>query len=167
MGITGGSYGGYASAWGATYYSDRFAASVMAVGLSDLVSKIGTTDIPNEMLSVHWLENPWDNWQYFLERSPVYYAGQSHTPTLILHGKSDTRVNPGQSRELYRHLKLRGHAPVRLVLYEGEGHGNRRAASRLDFCLRQMRWLEHYLKGPGGDPPPYDIEYPEGGLQSN
>ena len=27
VGITGGSYGGYASAWGATYYSERFAAA--------------------------------------------------------------------------------------------------------------------------------------------
>jgi dipeptidyl aminopeptidase/acylaminoacyl peptidase len=32
VGITGGSYGGYASAWGATYYSERFAAAVMNVG---------------------------------------------------------------------------------------------------------------------------------------
>ncbi len=90
---------------------------------------------------------PWDNWQFFLERSPVYYAGQSKTPLLILHGKDDPRVNVGQSRELYRHLKLRGQAPVRLVLYPGEGHGNRRAASRLDYTLRSVRWMEHYLKG--------------------
>ena len=39
------------------------------------------------------------------------------------------------------------------------GHGNRRAASRLDYSLRLVRWMEHYLKGPGGDPPPYEIEY--------
>ena len=41
VGITGGSYGGYASAWGSTYYSDRYAASVMFVGISDNVSKVG------------------------------------------------------------------------------------------------------------------------------
>jgi hypothetical protein len=23
-----------------------------------------------------------------------------------------------------------------------------------------IRWMEHYLKGPGGDPPPAGIEYP-------
>jgi hypothetical protein len=22
-----------------------------------------------------------------------------------------------------------------------------------------MRWFDHYLKGPGGDPPPPDLEY--------
>jgi hypothetical protein len=51
--------------------------------------------------------------------------------------------------------------PVRLVLYPGEGHGNRRAASRYDYNLRLMQWMEHYLKGPGGAPPPYQPEYPK------
>jgi dipeptidyl aminopeptidase/acylaminoacyl peptidase len=78
---------------------------------------------------------------------------------LILHGKDDPRVNPGQSREMYRHLKLRSEAPVRLVLYPGEGHGNRKAASRLDYSLRLLEWMEHYLLGPGGTPPPYAIDH--------
>ena len=52
-GITGGSYGGYASAWGATRYSEEYAASVMFVGISNNISKFGTTDIPNEMYLVH------------------------------------------------------------------------------------------------------------------
>jgi len=45
------------------------------------------------------------------------------------------------------------------VLYPGEGHGNRRAASRYDYSLRLMRWMDHYLKGSGGEPPPYELEY--------
>jgi dipeptidyl aminopeptidase/acylaminoacyl peptidase len=159
VGITGGSYGGYASAWGATYYSDRFAASVMFVGISDKTSKVGTTDIANEEFLVHARKRPWDNWQFFLERSPIFHAGTSRTPTLILHGTADPRVHPTQSLELYRYLKLHGKAPVRLVWYPGEGHGNRRAASRLDFSLRLMQWMSHYLQGPGGAPPPYEIDY--------
>ncbi|HET9264518.1 MAG TPA: S9 family peptidase [Vicinamibacterales bacterium] len=159
VGITGGSYGGYASAWGATYYSERFAASVMFVGISDKTSKVGTTDIANEEYLVHARKRPWDNWQFFLERSPIYHAGKSRTPTLILHGTADPRVHPTQSLELYRYLKLHGKAPVRLVWYPGEGHGNRRAASRLDFNLRLMRWMSHYLQGPGGAMPPHEIDY--------
>jgi dipeptidyl aminopeptidase/acylaminoacyl peptidase len=158
VGVTGGSYGGYATAWMSTYYSDRFAAGVMFVGISNKISKVGTTDIPNEEYLVHARKRPWDDWQFFLERSPVYYAERGRTPLLIMHGEEDPRVDPGQSRELYRHLKLRGSAPVRLVLYPGEGHGNRNSAARLDYSLRSMRWLEHYLVGPGGDPPPYPIE---------
>jgi dipeptidyl aminopeptidase/acylaminoacyl peptidase len=58
-------------------------------------------------------------------------------------------------------MKLRGKAPVRLVLYPGEGHGNRNAGHRLDYNLRMMQWMEHYLKGPGGEPPNYEINYEE------
>ena len=64
-----------------------------------------------------------------------------------------------QSLELYRLLKLRGKAPVRLVLYPNEGHGNRRAAARYYYNLRMLRWMQHYLQGPGGDPPPYAPDY--------
>ncbi|MGE3808971.1 MAG: prolyl oligopeptidase family serine peptidase [Gemmataceae bacterium] len=159
VGITGGSYGGYASAWGATYYSDRFAASVMFVGLSDLISMTGTSDIPHEMFLVHnrrWL---WQDYDYFQKRSPIYHLKKAKTPLLILHGKADPRVNPGQSLELYRQLKVMGKVPVRLVWYPGEGHGNRRAASRYDYNLRLLQWMEHYLKGPGGKPPAYEIDY--------
>jgi dipeptidyl aminopeptidase/acylaminoacyl peptidase len=157
--VTGASYGGYATAWLATRYSDRFAAGVMFVGISDKVSKVGTTDIPDEEYYVHYLHRPWENWTQLLERSPIYYAAQCKTPLLILHGKDDPRVNPGQSRELYRHLKLHGGAPVRLVLYPGEGHGNRRSATRYDYNLRSLQWIEHYLTGPGGEMPPFELDY--------
>ena len=159
VGITGGSYGGYASAWGATYYSDRFAASVMFVGISDNTSKLGTSDIPNELYLVHHRKWVWEDWEHFLQRSPIYHVDKAGTPLLILHGTEDTRVNPGQSLELYRHFKLRSDTPVRLVLYPGEGHGNRRAASRFDYSLRLMRWMDHYLQGPGGPPPSYQLTY--------
>ncbi len=160
VGITGGSYGGYASAWGATYYSERFAASVMFVGISDKISKVGTSDIPNELFLVHDRHWPWESWQLMLERSPIYHAKKSRTPLLIMHGEEDTRVHPGQSMELHRVLKTLGKTPVRLVFYPGEGHGNRRSASRLDYNLRMMRWMTQYLQGEGGEPPPTEIDYP-------
>lgn len=159
VGITGGSYGGYATAWGATYYSERFAAAVMNVGLADKIGMFGTTDIARELYLVHYQTWPWENWTLYTEASPIYYAQQSRTPTLILHGDADPRVDPTQSRTMYRYLKLAGKAPVRLVLYPGEGHGNQRAASRWDYSLRLMRWMEHYLIGAGGEPPAFEIDY--------
>jgi dipeptidyl aminopeptidase/acylaminoacyl peptidase len=161
VGITGGSYGGYATAWCTTYYSEKFAAGVMFVGISNKISKVGTTDIANEEYYVHALHRPWEAWQMFLERSPIYHAGKSKTPVLIAGGLADPRVHPQQSMEMYRHLKLRSAAPVRLVRYPGEPHGNRRAASRYDYHLRMLQWFDHYLKGSGGPPPPMEIEYPE------
>ena len=159
VGVTGGSYGGYASAWCSTFYSDRFAASAMFVGISDNVSKVGTTDIPDEMFLVHHMKRLWDDWDYFLERSPIRYVERNKTATLILHGKNDPRVHPSQSLELHRHLKTLGQAPVRLVLYEGEGHGNRKAAARLDYNLRMLRWMEHFLIDQSKEAPDYAIDY--------
>lgn len=165
VGITGGSYGGYATAWCSTALTEHFAAGVMFVGISDLVSKFGTTDIPDEMTAVHARRYPWDDWGWFLERSPIRHAEQSRTPLLIMHGKADPRVHPSQSLELYRYLKERGQAPVRLVWYPGEGHGNRNAASRLDYSRRAMRWFVHYLQGARGEPPPYQLEYEDYGAE--
>jgi dipeptidyl aminopeptidase/acylaminoacyl peptidase len=146
VGIGGGSYGGYFSAWAATRYTDRFAASVVFVGISNQISKRNTTDIPYEDYYVHWGFWTHENEQLVWERSPVRYAYQSKTPTLILHGKEDPRVHPSQSLELYRALKLHGKAPVRLVFYPGQGHGNSKNTSRYDFLVRTLEWFDYYLK---------------------
>ncbi|MCB2087446.1 MAG: S9 family peptidase [Sphingomonadaceae bacterium] len=145
-GITGGSYGGYASGWGATALSEEYAAAVMFVGISNQISKFGTTDIPWEMHNVHSRHWPWEKWMEMLEVSPIYHVDKAETPLLIMHGDSDTRVSPTQSYELYRNIKVRKpDTPVRLVLYPGEGHGNSKAAARYDYNLRMMEWFDTYL----------------------
>ncbi len=159
VGVTGGSYGGYATAWCATKLTEHFAAGVMFVGISNKVSKAGTSDIPMEMYLVHDRSWPWEKFDFLFDRSPIKYVAQAKTPLLIMHGEKDPRVHPGQALELHRMLKLQK-KPVRLIFYRGEGHGNRRAATRYDYNLRMLRWFEHYLKGDGGNPPPTRIDYP-------
>lgn len=154
VGVTGGSYGGYATAWSSTYLSEEFAAGVMFIGISNQISKFGTTDIPWEMHNVHARAWPWDNWQHMLEVSPVYYADRADTPLLIMHGEEDTRVSPTQSMELYRNIKVRRpDTPLRLVYYPGEGHGNAMAAARYDYNLRMMEWFDTYLMTGDRDAP--------------
>ncbi len=155
VGITGGSYGGYATAWAATRYSDRFAAGVMFVGISEIASKAGTTDIPVEDEQVHFLDAAHERFDLARERSPLFHVARSRTPLLIAHGDRDPRVHPSQSLMLYRYLRRLARAPVRLVWYPGEGHGNRRAASQLDFSIRLVEWFEHFLARPvpAGMPP--------------
>ena len=158
VGITGGSYGGYASAWAATKLTEHFATSVMFVGVTNQLSKFGTTDISNEMHLVHARSYPWDKWQWYLERSPIYWAGQSKTPLLIMHGKDDPRVHPAQSMELYRYMKVQG-KDVRLIYYPGEGHGNKRMAAKYDYSLRLMRWMDNYLLNGKTEMPDYKIDH--------
>jgi dipeptidyl aminopeptidase/acylaminoacyl peptidase len=160
VGLGGGSYGGYAAAWFSSYYTDLVKAVVMFVGISDLISKRGTTDIPYEELYVHSQKKLEEMWELSLKRSPIYYAHQSKTATLILGGTSDTRVHPSQSLEFYRRLKMNDHAAVRLVRYPGERHGNRKMPGRWDVALRTLQWYDWYLKDGkpvDGEMPPLDI----------
>jgi len=161
IGVTGGSYGGYASAWMSTFYSDRFAAAVMFVGISNNISKWGTSDIPEELYLVHSRKRIYDSWQWQLERSPIYYVDRSQTPILIMHGADDPRVHPAQSMELYRHLKVRKpDLPVRLIYYPGEGHGNQRSGSKYDYNLRMLQWFDTYLMTGDASAPKPGLDLP-------
>ena len=89
----------------------------------------------------------------------MYYAGQVETPLLIMHGDADPRVHPAQSMEMYRHVKVRTDTPVRLVYYPGEGHGNAKTAARLDYAMRLVRWMDHFLVEGEDELPPYEIDH--------
>jgi dipeptidyl aminopeptidase/acylaminoacyl peptidase len=160
VGMGGGSYGGYFSAWAATRHTERFAAAVVFVGVTNQVSKRKTTDIPWEDYYVHWGFWTHEEFDKVWGASPMKYAHQSRTPTLILHGDKDPRIPVSQGMELHRALKLHSRAPVRFVLYPGEGHGNAKNTNRYDYLLRTLEWFEHFLiKHPGTETMP--AKYPE------
>jgi len=162
IGLGGGSYGGFAAAWFSSYYTDLVKATGMFVGISDLVSKRGTTDIPYEELYVHSGQMLEKMWQFSLKRSPIYHAhkNENKTAVLIFGGKEDSRVHPSQSIEFYRRLKMNNHKAVRLVQYPGEGHGNRKQPGRIDVLYRTIDWYDWYVKDGkpvDGPMPPLDI----------
>ena len=132
----------------------------MFVGISDLISKRGTTDITYEELYVHSGKKLEDMWDLSLKRSPIYWAHQSKSAFLILGGAADPRVHPSQSLEMYRRLKMNDHPAVRLVQYPGEGHGNSKQPGRIDVLYRMMDWFDWYVRDKkplDGSMPPLDI----------
>lgn len=145
VGMSGTSYGGYFSAWAATRYSDRFAATITFAGLSNWISFMGTTDIPHEMSVVHWdlywFNNPGQNW----ERSPVAWLNHADTPILVAHGLADDRVHPEQSIQLHQFLEMK-EIPTGLVLYPREPHGLTERAHQLDFMQRVIDWFGERVK---------------------
>ncbi|MFQ5604595.1 MAG: prolyl oligopeptidase family serine peptidase [bacterium] len=165
VGLGGGSYGGFASAWFASYYTKYVKAVCMFVGISDLISKRGTSDIPYEELYVHSGKKLEEMWEQSLKRSPIYWAHQSKTATLIYGGTADTRVHPSQSLEFYRRLKMNDHPAVRLVRYPGEPHGNRKQTGQIDVLYRIIDWYDWYVKEAkplNGPMPPLDISHKYG-----
>ncbi len=146
VGIMGGSYGGYFSAWGATRESEHFKAAVVNFGVSNLFSDWGDGDIPWEHKLVHWGWFPVDRPAMAMDRSPVSWVRGSRTATLIMHGAEDPRVPAAQSRELYNGLSLNEDLPLEFVLFPREGHGYREAPHRLEACRRALAWMVEHLQ---------------------
>ena len=95
---------------------------------------------PRRKDTFHHMKYPWEDVELMRQRSPITHFQKCRTPLRAnLNGMSDTRFHPAESLALYRVVKTYGQAPVRLVRYPGEPHGNRRTGSRLDFSLRLMR----------------------------
>jgi dipeptidyl aminopeptidase/acylaminoacyl peptidase len=145
IGVGGGSYGGYTSAWAATYGSERFKAAVMWMGISNWYSMTGTSDIFFENSTVHWNAMMYDNYALYWNRSPLAHIDKAKTPTLIVHGAVDPRVPIGQSQEMYTALRWKG-VPVEFVTYPREGHGVTERAHQEDFMNRVLGWFEKHLK---------------------
>ncbi len=151
VGVGGGSYGGYTTAWAVTAASERFKAGVMWMGISNWYSMTGTSDIFFENSTVHWDLMMYDNYPIYWDRSPLAHIAKAKTPTLIIHGGADPRVPIGQSQEMYTALKWKG-VPVEFVTYPREGHGVGEAAHQLDFMNRVLGWFDKYLKGATSQP---------------
>jgi dipeptidyl aminopeptidase/acylaminoacyl peptidase len=143
LGIGGWSYGGYMSAWAITQ-TDRFKASVVGAGMSDLATEFGT-----EIDSAYdeWFYGlPWESREKFQASSPMTYIQRAKTPTLILQGENDVIDPVSQAQPLYRALKRLG-VPSDLVLYPRAGHGFREEKQILDSWRRMIAWFDLYLKG--------------------
>jgi dipeptidyl aminopeptidase/acylaminoacyl peptidase len=144
IGICGGSYGGYTTAWAATKHSERFAAAINFAGISNWISMQGTSDIPEENALVHWNRPFYSNMELYWERSPLAHVNACRTPMLILHGEKDERVPVSQGMELYTALRLLGRE-VEFVRYPREEHGLRESAHQLDAATRTLAWFARYL----------------------
>jgi dipeptidyl aminopeptidase/acylaminoacyl peptidase/hypoxanthine phosphoribosyltransferase len=144
LGIAGWSQGGFLSAWAVTQ-TDRFRAAVMGAGVSDWRSMVLQGDLPSfESELVEDL--PWDGpGPHSADRhSPISYAKQVRTPTLILHGIDDVRVPYPQGDGFERALRD-GPAPVRLVGYPGEPHGFTNAAHFRHVLTEVRAWFARWF----------------------
>lgn len=142
LGIGGWSWGGYLTAWCITQ-TDIFKAAVMGAGVANLISDHGAGDIAEANMSFY-PGHPWTDWDLYAKGTPIRYAMNVVTPTLIVHGDSDIRVHPTQGQEYYRALKEVG-VPVQFVRYPREGHGFRERAHQVDLMKRIVAWYEQYI----------------------
>jgi len=147
MGVCGGSYGGYMTNW-VIGHTNEFAAAVTDRCVSNLVSMVGSSDLPL-VPGEYWKGNSWDDTETIWNQSPLQYFGNVKTPTLVIHSEGDLRCNVEQSEQVFTALKLLG-VPTRFVRYPvTTSHGLSRGGPpdlRLHRLGQYLEWWRRYLQ---------------------
>lgn len=147
MGVTGGSYGGFMTNW-IVGHTNRFKAAVTLRSLASFISDEGTRDgafghTPDfggdlfERFDLYW------------DRSPLKYAKNVKTPTLILHSDNDFRVPIEQGEQWFRALKHFG-VTTEIVMFPRENHNLTRTGEPkhlVESLNWQLYWFDRFLNG--------------------
>ena len=154
LAVTGGSYGGFLTAW-IIAHDNRFKAAVAQRGVYELGTFYGEG---NAWRLVEWAFGgpPFDlRYRDVLNRnSPFLDVRRIRTPLLIMHGEQDLRTGVSQSAMLYRALRAL-ERPVEYVLYPNAGHELSRSGDptqRMDRLDRIIEFFDRFLDA--GQPAP-------------
>lgn len=154
LGVTGGSYGGYMTNW-IVGHTNRFKAAVTLRSVSNFVSDEGTRD-GSYGHEEYFKGIVFDDFEQYWDASPLKYARNVHTPTLILHSDNDFRVPIEQGEQWFRALQHYG-VPSELVLFPRENHNLTRTGEPkhlVESLNWQLYWFDRYLNGNASAKPP-------------
>jgi dipeptidyl aminopeptidase/acylaminoacyl peptidase len=115
----GASYGGYMANW-ILGHTDRFKCIVSHDGVYNTESQFGTTE---ELWFKEWefKGQPWTNRELYRKFSPHLFAEKFKTPTLVVHGQLDFRVDVSEGLQLFTTLQ-RLKVPSKMLYFPDEGH---------------------------------------------
>jgi dipeptidyl aminopeptidase/acylaminoacyl peptidase len=160
LAITGGSAGGYTTICALTF-TDVFAAGTSYFGIADLEQVGGGETHKFELRYEHTLVGPYpERADLYKERSPIHYADRISTPMLVLQGAEDRVVPPFQAELIVGALR-EGGVPHAYLLYEGEGHGFRKAETIVGSLEAELSFYAQVLGfEPAGNIPRLEIVNP-------
>lgn len=141
MFVSGGSYGGFMTAW-IVGHSDRFRAATAVAAVIDQTSMALTTEVPG--FSRYGMGGtPWDRRAEYETRSLVSYLPEVHTPVLVIHWEGDLRVPIAQGEELYAGLKMLGRQ-VEFLRYPGGFHVFQTPSQGVDATRQVLAWNQRH-----------------------
>jgi dipeptidyl aminopeptidase/acylaminoacyl peptidase len=145
IGVTGWSYGGYMTTWLIGHYQ-IWKAAVAGAAVTSMFDQYNLADF-NVTERYIFTGSPYvgDNLSAYREQSPITYAAQMKTPTLILSDTGDFRVTITQSYELFHALKDNGVA-THFFAYPVRGHFPNDPVRQADVYRRWTEWLVDHLK---------------------
>ena len=138
----GGSYGGYFVNW-LNGHTDRFKCLVAHVGPFNNEAQYGTNDGGFER-EVRMGGPIWEEGGQWKDQSPIRYARNFATPTLITHGERDYRVPLGEGLANFKLLQRLG-VPSRFVVFPDEGHMIGYGDNARVFWQEVRSWLARFL----------------------
>jgi len=154
LGVTGGSYGGFMTNW-IVGHTDLFKAAVTLRSISNFISDEGTRDGAYGHKR-DFGGDLFEKFDLYWDRSPLKYAKNVKTPTLILHADNDFRVPLEQGEQWFRALKHFG-VTTELVMFPRENHNLTRTGEPkhlVESLNWQLYWFERFMMGHGAAVPP-------------
>jgi dipeptidyl aminopeptidase/acylaminoacyl peptidase len=146
MGVTGGSYGGFMTAW-ITAKTNRFKAAEADRMISEWTYWYGASDAQG-LTEFEFYGKPWDNFAMYDSLSPIRKVSNVKTPTLIVQSEEDFRTPMGNADLWFMALKKQG-VPVELVRYPRSTHDLSRTGEPwllVDRLGRIRQWFAYWLK---------------------
>ena len=143
--VSGWSYGGYMTSWLIGNYPEVWKAAVAGAPVTDMVDIYTLSDVTGLSLDIFG-PSPFvgENLKLYVAESPITYAHQMKTPTLILCDVGDYRVPIPQAYKLYHALRD-NNVPVKFIAYPVSGHSPADPIRARDVWRRWTEWLKPYL----------------------
>ncbi len=139
----GASYGGYMINW-ILGHTDRFKCLVSHDGMFNTESAYGSTE---ELWFPEWEfgGTPWENREGYRKWSPHLFATQFKTPTLVVHGQLDYRLDVSEGFQLFTTLQ-RLKIPSKMLYFPDEGHWVLKPLNSQLWYKTVNGWVDSHVK---------------------
>ncbi|MFB3106679.1 MAG: alpha/beta hydrolase family protein, partial [Pseudomonadales bacterium] len=144
--VIGGSYGGYMVLASMVHYSDRLAAGIERVGISNFVTFLKNTQTyRRDLRRAEYGDERIPEMMAHLEKiSPLNHVERITKPLMISQGFNDPRVPASESVQILEALE-EADVPVWYVLAMDEGHGFRKKVNTDFNAAATVLFLNRYL----------------------
>jgi dipeptidyl aminopeptidase/acylaminoacyl peptidase len=139
----GASYGGYMANW-ILGHTNRFKCIVTHDGMFDTESFWGTTE---ELWFPEWefKGTPYTNREMYRKWSPALFAANFKSPTLVIHGQKDYRLDLSQGLALFTTLQRLG-VPSKMLYFPDEGHWVLKPQNSQLWYKTVNDWVDQWTK---------------------
>ncbi len=139
----GASFGGYMANW-VLGHTDRFKCIVSHDGTFNNESDYGTTE---ELWFNEWefKGTPWTNRELYRKWSPHLFATNFKTPTLVIHGQLDYRLDVSEGFQLFTTLQ-RLDVPSKMLYFPDEGHWVLKPQNSQLWYKTVNDWVDQWTK---------------------